>query len=147
MKGFYFFLKKFYKKGSAFSFFDGLPYWEREFRNTVICKFFKKKVPLFHFLPDYYIGNENSAIRLSGRAMNMKSKRRRRMRKMASERVLMDGYGQEYHIVEKRLPGRRKSVYDTYVVRQKRTGRDYLVEIMLQWLIRLIAGLLPVGDW
>lgn len=77
----------------------------------------------------------------------MKSKRRRRMRKMASERVLMDGYGQEYHIVEKRLPGRRKSVYDTYVVRQKRTGRDYLVEIMLQWLIRLIASLLPVGDW
>lgn len=77
----------------------------------------------------------------------MKSKRRRRMRKMASERVLMDGYGQEYHIVEKRLPGRRKSVYDTYVVRQNRTGRDYLVEIMLQWLIRLIASLLPVGDW
>ena len=77
----------------------------------------------------------------------MKSKRRRRMRKMASERVLMDGYGQEYHIVEKRLPGRRKSVYGTYVVRQKRTGRDYLVEIMLQWLIRLIASLLPVGDW
>lgn len=25
----------------------------------------------------------------------MKSKRRRRMRKMASDRVLMDGYGQE----------------------------------------------------
>jgi hypothetical protein len=66
---------------------------------------------------------------------------------MTSERVLMDGYGQEYHIVEKRLPGRRKSVYDTYVVRQKRTGRDYLVEIMLQWLIRLIASLLPVNIW
>ena len=79
--------------------------------------------------------------------MNMKRKRRRRMRKMASERVLMDGYGQEYHIVEKRLPGRRKSVFDTYVVRQKRTGRDYLVEIMLQWLIRLIASLLPVNIW
>ena len=77
----------------------------------------------------------------------MKSKRRRRMRKMTSERVLMDGYGQEYHIVEKRLPGRHKSVYDTYVVRQKRTGRDYLVEIMLQWLIRLIAGMLPVNIW
>ena len=77
----------------------------------------------------------------------MKSKCRRRMRKMTSERVLMDGYGQEYHIVEKRLPGRRKSVYDTYVVRQKRTGRDYLAEILLQWLIRLIASLLPVGDW
>ena len=77
----------------------------------------------------------------------MKSKHRRRIRKMTSERVLMDGYGQEYHIVEKRLPGRRKSVYDTYVVRQKRTGRDYLVEIMLQWLIRLIASLLPVNIW
>ncbi len=77
----------------------------------------------------------------------MKRKRRRRIRKMTSERVLMDGYGQEYHIVEKRLPGQHKSVYDTYVVRQKRTGRDYLVEIMLQWLIRLIASLLPVGDW
>ncbi len=76
----------------------------------------------------------------------MKSKRRCRTRKMASKRVLMDGYGQEYHIVEKQLPGRRKSVYDTYVVRQKRTGRDYLVEIMLQWLIRLIASLLSVGD-
>ena len=77
----------------------------------------------------------------------MKRKRRRRMRKMASERVLMDGYGQEYHIVEKRLPGRHKSVYDTYVVRQKRTGRDYLIEIMLQWLIKLIVNLLPVNIW
>ena len=77
----------------------------------------------------------------------MKSKRRRRMRKMASERVLMGGYGQEYQIVEKRLPGQHKSVYDTYVVRQKRTGRDYLVEIMQQWLIRLIASLLPVNIW
>lgn len=76
----------------------------------------------------------------------MKSKRRCQMRKIASERVLMDGYGQEYHIIEKRLPGRRKGVCDTYVVRQKRTGRDYLVEIMLQWLIRLVASLLPVGD-
>ena len=61
----------------------------------------------------------------------MRSRHRRRMRKMASERVLMDGCGREYHIIEKRHPGRRKSVYDTYVVRQKRTGRDYLVEIML----------------
>ena len=78
----------------------------------------------------------------------MKRKRRRRMRKMASERVLMDGCGQEeYHVVEKRLPGRRKSVYDTYIVRQKRTGRDYLIEIMLQWLIRLIVNLLPVNIW
>ncbi len=78
----------------------------------------------------------------------MKRKRRRRMRKRASERVLMDGCGQEeYHVVEKRLPGRRKSVYDTYIVRQKRTGRDYLIEIMLQWLIRLIASLLPVNIW
>ncbi len=77
----------------------------------------------------------------------MKSKRRHRMRKMASERVLMDGYGQEYHIVEKRLPGRHKSAYDPYIIRKKRQGRDYLVEIMLQWLIRLIASLLPLGDW
>ena len=40
-----------------------------------------------------------------------------------------------------------RTAYDTYVLRQKRTGRDYLVEIMLQWLIRLMAILLPVGDW
>jgi hypothetical protein len=66
---------------------------------------------------------------------------------MASERVLMDGYGQEYHIVEKRLPGRHKSAYDPYIIRKKRQGRDYLVEIMLQWLIRMIASLLPLGDW
>ena len=77
----------------------------------------------------------------------MKSKRRRRMRKMASERVLLDGYGQEYQIVEKRLPGRHKSAYDPYIIRKKRLGRDYLVEIMLQWLIRLIASLLPVNIW
>lgn len=77
----------------------------------------------------------------------MKSKRRRRMRKMASERVLMDGYGQEYQIIEKRLPGQHKSAYDPYIIRKKRLGRDYLLEIMLQWLIRLIASLLPVGDW
>ena len=77
----------------------------------------------------------------------MKSKRRRRMRKMTSERVIMDGYGQEYHIVEKRLPGQHKSAYDPYIIRKKRQGRDYLVEIMLQWLIRLIASLLPVNIW
>lgn len=77
----------------------------------------------------------------------MKSKRRRRMRKMTSERVLMDRYGQEYHIIEKRVPGRRKSVYDTFVVKKKRAGKDYLVEIMLQWLIRLIVSLLPVNIW
>lgn len=77
----------------------------------------------------------------------MKSKRRRQMRKMASERVLMDGYGQEYQIVEKRLPGQHKSAYDPYIIRKKRQGRDYLVEIMLQWLIRLIASLLPVNIW
>ena len=53
----------------------------------------------------------------------------------------------EYHIVEKRLPGQHKSAYDPYIIRKKRQGRDYLVEIMLQWLIRLIASLLPVGDW
>ena len=77
----------------------------------------------------------------------MKSKRRCRKRKKASERVLMDGYGQEYQIVEKRLSGQHKSAYDPYIIRKKRLGRDYLVEIMLQWLIRLIASLLPVGDW
>ncbi len=59
----------------------------------------------------------------------MKNRRRHRMCKMASESVLMDGDGEEYHIVEKRLPRRRKSVYDTYVVRQKTTERDCLVEI------------------
>ena len=69
------------------------------------------------------------------------------MRKKTYRSVLMDGYGREYQIVEKRLPGRRKSIYDTFVVKKKRTGRDYLVEIMLQWLIRLIASLLPVGAW
>ena len=77
----------------------------------------------------------------------MKSKRRHRMRKMTSERVLMDGYGQEYHIVEKRLPGRRKSVYEPYIVRKKRTGKDFWIDITLQWLIRLIANLLPVNIW
>ena len=79
--------------------------------------------------------------------MKMKYKRRRQMRKMTSERVLMDGYGQEYHIVEKRLPGRRKSVYSTFVVKNKKTGRDYLVDILLMWLVRLVASLLPVGEW
>jgi len=77
----------------------------------------------------------------------MKSKRRRRMRKKAYRSALTDSHGQEYHIVEKRLPGRHKSAYDPYIIRKKRQGRDYLVEIMLQWLIRLIASLLPLGDW
>ena len=54
---------------------------------------------------------------------------------------------QEYQIVEKRLPGQHKSAYDPYIIRKKRQGRDYLVEIMLQWLIRLIASLLPMGDY
>ena len=57
---FYFFLKKFYKKGSAFSFFVDLLYWEWKFARYGSLK---KLVPLFHFLTDYHIGNENSEIR------------------------------------------------------------------------------------
>ena len=53
----------------------------------------------------------------------------------------------KYQTVEKRLPGQYKSAYDPYIIRKKRLGRDCMVEIMLQWLIRLVASMLPVGDW
>ena len=53
----------------------------------------------------------------------------------------------KYQIDEKRLPGQHKSAYDPYIIRKKRLGRDCMVEIMLQWLIRLVASMLPVGDW
>ena len=59
-EGLLFFLKKLYKKGSAFSFFVDLLYWEWKFPQYGNLK---KIVPLFHFLTDYYIGNENSEIR------------------------------------------------------------------------------------
>ena len=77
----------------------------------------------------------------------MKNNRRRRMRKKTYRSVLMDGYGREYQIVEKRLPGQRKSVYGPYNIRKKRLGKEFWIDIALQWLIRLIASLLPVGDW
>lgn len=79
--------------------------------------------------------------------MKMKNKRRRRIRKKANRNVLTDSYGREYQIVEKRLPGQRKSVYGQYIIRKKKLGKEFWIEIALQWLIRLIAGLLPVGDW
>ena len=77
----------------------------------------------------------------------MKNKHRRRMRKKTFRSFLTDNYGREYQIVEKRLPGQRKSVYSPYDIRKKRLGKDFWIDIALQWLIRLIASLLPVGDW
>jgi hypothetical protein len=69
------------------------------------------------------------------------------MRKKTYRSVLTDKYGQEYQIVGKRLPGQRKNVYGPYVIRKKRLGKDFWIDIALQWLIRLIVSLLPVGDW
>ncbi len=77
----------------------------------------------------------------------MKSKRRRRMRKKAYRSALTDSHGREYQIVEKRLPGQRKSIYGPYIIRKKRLRKEFWIDIALQWLIRLIASLLPVGDW
>jgi hypothetical protein len=95
---------------------------------------------------DYYSEDNKSHITITGSVMKMKSKRRQK-RKKAYDRVLVDGYGQEYHFVEKRPPGRRKGVYSTYVVQRKRMGKDFWIDIALQWLVRLIASLLPIGDW
>ena len=78
--------------------------------------------------------------------MKTKNKRRRRTRKKAYRSVLMDGYGREYQIVEKRLPGQRKSIYGPYIIRRKRLGKEFWIDIALQWLIGLIASLLPVGE-
>lgn len=77
----------------------------------------------------------------------MKNKHRRRTRKKAYRSVLTDSYGKEYQIVEKRLPGQRKCVYGPYDIRKKRLGKEFWIDIALQWLVRLIASLLPVGDW
>lgn len=63
---------------------------------------------------------------------------------MTYDRVLVDSYGQEYHIVEKRFPGQRKGVYNTYVVKKKRMGKDFWIDIALQCLVRLIASLIPI---
>ena len=78
--------------------------------------------------------------------MKTKNKRRRRTRKKAYRSVLMDSYGREYQIVEKRLPGQRKSIYGPYIIRRKRLGKEFWIDIALQWLIGLIASLLPVGE-
>ena len=79
--------------------------------------------------------------------MKTKNKRRRRTRKKAYRSVLMDSYGLEYQIIEKRLSGQRKSVYGPYDIRKKRLGKEFWIDIAMQWLVRLIASLLPVGDW
>lgn len=76
----------------------------------------------------------------------MKS-RHRRKRKLAYDRVLVDSYGQEYHIVEKRFPDQRKNVCNTYVIKKKKLGKEFWIDIALQCLVRLIASLLPIGDW
>ena len=78
--------------------------------------------------------------------MKMKNKRRRGTRKKAYRSVLTDSYGRD-QIVEKRLPGQRKSVYGPYDIRKKRLGKEFWIDIALQWLIRLVASLLPVEDW
>ena len=77
----------------------------------------------------------------------MKNKHRRRIRKKAYRNVLTDSYGREYQIIEKRLPGQHKSAYGLYNIRKKRLGKEFWIDIALQWLIRLIVSLLPVGDW
>ena len=50
------------------------------------------------------------------------------------------------HFVEKRLPGQRKSISNTYIEKKKRLGKDFWIDIALQWLVRLKASLLPIGD-
>lgn len=77
----------------------------------------------------------------------MKNKRWRRMRKKAYGGVLTDSYGREYQIIEKRIPGQRKSTYGLYNIGKKRLGKEFWIDIALQWLIRLIASLLPVNIW
>ena len=49
-----------------------------------------------------------------------------RKRKLAYDRVLVDNYGQDYHIVEKRFPDRRKNVCNTYVIKKKKLGKGTL---------------------
>ncbi len=61
----------------------------------------------------------------------MKNKRRRRTRNKAYRCVLTGGYGGEYQIVDKRLPGQRKSVYGPYIIRKKRLVKEFWIDIAL----------------
>ena len=82
--------------------------------------------------------------------MKMKNRYRRHHcpeRERIYSRVFVDENGQEYHVIEKQLPGLRKPLCSTYIIKKKRKGKELFLDIALQWLVRLVVNLLPVGDW
>ena len=76
--------------------------------------------------------------------MDMKNKYRRRrhtIRGVDNSTVFVDEHGREYYLVEKQ----HKKLFSTD--KEKRTVKGFWIDILLMWLVRLVANLLPVNIW
>ncbi len=78
----------------------------------------------------------------------MKNKYRRRRhtrREMSNSTIFVDGHGREYYLVEMQKPDQQKKLFSTD--KDKRTVKGFWIDILLMWLVRLIANLIPVNIW
>ena len=56
-----------------------------------------------------------------------------------------DEYGREYYLVEKQKPDQQRKLFSTD--KEKRTVKGFWIDILLMWLVRLIANLIPINIW
>jgi hypothetical protein len=80
--------------------------------------------------------------------MDMKNKYRRRRHTIEAKgnsTVFVDGHGREYYLVERQKPDQQKRLFSTD--KDKRTVKGFWIDILLMWLVRLIANLIPVNIW
>ena len=78
----------------------------------------------------------------------MKNKYRRRRhtrREMSNSTIIVDGQGREYYLVEMQKPDQQKKLFSTD--KDKRTVKGFWIDILLMWLVRLIANLIPINIW
>ena len=78
----------------------------------------------------------------------MKNKYRRRrcsVRGRINSNVIVDEHGRKYYLVEKQKPDQQRKLFSTD--KEKRTVKGFWIDILLMWLVRLIANLIPVNIW
>ena len=76
----------------------------------------------------------------------MKNKYRRHrcsVRGRINSNVIVDEHGRKYYLVEKQKPDQQRKLFSTD--KEKRTVKGFWIDILLMWLVRLIANLIPIN--
>ena len=71
--------------------------------------------------------------------------RRHTVREKDNFTVFVDEHGRKYYLIEKQKLYQQKKLFSTD--NEKKTAKGFWNDILLLWLVRLIANLLPVNIW